>query len=277
MIAIAVIIIACPCALALATPVATLVGLSLGAKKKILFKEAAQLETMAKTDVLLLDKTGTITVGRPEVVNEKIFEEFDKNLLYSLVKSSNHPVACGIESYLKSKDETIKDIVFDEFTQIPASGIQAKYQNKKIFGGNLKLMIDNGIEISHSSDKTLFYFAIEKKVVAIYELSDQIKDTAKEHVENLTKKKIEVVMLIDEGSETGSRFITALKTILAQKPKAIYIAVPVLPRDVLEQLEPFVDDIFFLYDIDDFAETSLYYESLEKVEDTEIEKLLEEN
>jgi len=86
-----------------------------------------------------------------------------------------------------------------------------------------------------------------------------------------------VVMLIDEGSETGSRFITALKTILAQNPKAIYIAVPVLPRDVLEQLEPFVDDIFFLYDIDDFVETSLYYESLEKVEDTEIEKLLEEN
>ena len=86
-----------------------------------------------------------------------------------------------------------------------------------------------------------------------------------------------VVMLVDEGSETGSRFITALKTILAQNPKAIYIAVPVLPRDVLEQLEPFVDDIFFLYDIDDFVETSLYYESLEKVEDSKIEKLLEEN
>ena len=87
----------------------------------------------------------------------------------------------------------------------------------------------------------------------------------------------EVVMLVDEGSETGSRFITALKTILAQKPKAVYIAVPVLPSDVLEQLEPFVDDIFFLYDIDDFVETSLYYESLEKVEDARIEKLLEEN
>jgi len=86
-----------------------------------------------------------------------------------------------------------------------------------------------------------------------------------------------VVMLVDEGSETGSRFITALKTILVQKPKAIYIAVPVLPSDVLEQLETFVDDIYFLYDIDDFVETSLYYENLEKVEDTRIEKLLEEN
>ena len=85
-----------------------------------------------------------------------------------------------------------------------------------------------------------------------------------------------VVLLIDEGSETGSKFMTALKTILAQKPKAVYIAVAVLPTDVLEQLEPFVDDIFFLYDIDDFVETSLYYEEFEEIEDEMIEKLLEE-
>jgi len=85
-----------------------------------------------------------------------------------------------------------------------------------------------------------------------------------------------VVLLIDEGSETGSKFMTALKTILVQKPKAVYIAVAVLPTDVLELLEPFVDDIFFLYDIDDFVETSLYYEEFEDIEDETIEKLLEE-
>ena len=87
----------------------------------------------------------------------------------------------------------------------------------------------------------------------------------------------QVVLLIDEGSETGSKFMTALKTILAQKPKAVYIAVAVLPTDVLEQLEPFVDDIFFLYDIDDFVETSLYYEEFENIEEETIEKLLEES
>jgi len=87
----------------------------------------------------------------------------------------------------------------------------------------------------------------------------------------------EVVLLVDEGSETGSKFMTALKTVLAQGPKAVYIAVPVLPSDVLEQLEPFVDDIFFLCDINDYVETSLYYESLEKIDDEKIEKLLEEN
>ena len=87
----------------------------------------------------------------------------------------------------------------------------------------------------------------------------------------------EVVLLVDDGSETGSKFMTALKTVLSQKPKAVYIAVPVIPSDVLEQLEPFVDDIFFLYDIDDFVETELYYEELEKIDDEKIEKLLEEN
>ena len=87
----------------------------------------------------------------------------------------------------------------------------------------------------------------------------------------------EVVLLIDDGSETGSRFLTALKSILAQKPRAVYIAVPVLPTDVLELLEPFVDEIYFLYDIDDFVETELYYEELEKIDDEEMEKLLGEN
>ena len=86
----------------------------------------------------------------------------------------------------------------------------------------------------------------------------------------------EIVLLVDDGCETGSKFITALKTILNQKPKAVYIAVPVLPSDVLEQLEPFVDDIYFLHNIDDYVETSLYYEKLEKLDDEMIEKLLEE-
>jgi putative phosphoribosyl transferase len=86
----------------------------------------------------------------------------------------------------------------------------------------------------------------------------------------------EVVLLVDEGSETGSKFLTALKTILNMKPKAVYIAVAVLPTDVLELLESFVDDIYFLYDIDDYVETSLYYEEFEDIEDEKIEKLLEE-
>lgn len=87
--------------------------------------------------------------------------------------------------------------------------------------------------------------------------------------------KGEVVLLMDEGSETGSKLMTALKTVLAQKPKAVYIAVPVLPSDVLELLESFCDDVFCLYDIEDYVETSLYYEELETVDEDKLEYYLE--
>ena len=88
--------------------------------------------------------------------------------------------------------------------------------------------------------------------------------------------KDQVVLLIDEGSESGLKFMTALKAILAQKPKAVYIGVPVIPNDVLELLEPFCDDIFFIHDIEDYVETALYYEELPKVDEETIEKILGE-
>ena len=86
----------------------------------------------------------------------------------------------------------------------------------------------------------------------------------------------EIVLLVDEGSETGMKFMTALKTVLAQKPKAVYIAVPVIPSDVLELLEPFADEVFFLHNIDDYVETSLYYEDLATIDEEQIEKILGE-
>lgn len=88
--------------------------------------------------------------------------------------------------------------------------------------------------------------------------------------------KDDIVLLVDSGSESGLKFMTALKAVLAQKPKAVYIAVPVIPSDVLEHLEPFCDDIFFVYDIDDYVETSLYYEEIEHVSEEKIEEILGE-
>jgi len=201
MIGISVIVIACPCALALATPVATLVGLNLGAKRGILFKEAAQIETMAKVDTLVLDKTGTLTVGKPEVIKENILGEFDKELLYSLVKLSKHPVASGICRYLES--ETIKEVLFDEFSQTPAYGIKAEYKSKKILGGNLKLLEQHEINCDFASDNTLFYYAIDKKVVCIYELSDKIKDNAKELISEIQKRNINVIMLTGDNEKSA--------------------------------------------------------------------------
>jgi len=91
-----------------------------------------------------------------------------------------------------------------------------------------------------------------------------------------TSMKNEIVLLVDDGADTGMKLMLALKTILAQNPKAIYITVPLLPSDVLEMLEAYADEIFFLHELDDYVETSLYYEELEKVDDEMIEKLLEE-
>jgi Cu+-exporting ATPase len=199
MVGISVVIIACPCALALATPVATLVGLSLGAKKGILFKEAAQLETMAKVDTLVLDKTGTLTVGKPEVVKEHIYEEFDKKVLYSIVKNSNHPISKGVKEYLGS----INEIVFDSYTQVPASGIVAEYKNKKFLGGNKRLMQDHNIEVDFEGTNSSFYFAVDSKIVAIYELKDKVKDDAQSLVRDLEKKGIKSIMLTGDNQSTA--------------------------------------------------------------------------
>ncbi len=205
MIGVSVIIIACPCALALATPVATLVGLSLGATRGILFKEAAQLETMAKVDTLIVDKTGTITKGKPEVVKEHIYKEFNRQLLYSLVKSSNHPVAQGVMEYLKNEDENISEIIFDEYNQIAAQGIKAKYRDLNILGGNKKLLNDSNVEIEYTSDSTLFYVAIDSEIVAVYELDDIIKNGAKELIEELRDKGIDTVMLTGDNSKVAHK------------------------------------------------------------------------
>ena len=210
MVAISVIVIACPCALGLATPVATLVGLNLGAKKGILFKEAAQLETMAKVDTLLVDKTGTLTVGKPEVIKETIYKEFDVKLLYSLVKSSKHPISKGIFDYLNEKDENSQEIVFDEFTQISSRGIRAKYNERVIVGGNLKFMNENSIECAFTSDETLFYFAIDNKLVCVYELADKIKNDAVELVNNLKQKGIDTVMLTGDHDKSAQKIASQI-------------------------------------------------------------------
>jgi len=201
MVGISVIVIACPCALALATPVATLVGLSLGAKRGILFKEAAQLETMAKVDTLVLDKTGTLTEGKPEVVKEHIYKDFDKNLLYSFVSGSNHPISSGIKKYLDMDDSKVES--FDSYTQVVSAGIEAESDGVKILGGNEKLLQNNLINFKIESLNTLFYFVVDNEVIAVYELKDKVKENAKEILTNIKKKNIDVVMLTGDNKNTA--------------------------------------------------------------------------
>jgi len=229
MVGISVIVIACPCALALATPVASLVGLSLGAKRGILFKEAAQLETMAKVDTLVLDKTGTLTVGKPQVENEIHLSNFDKNILFSLTASSKHPVSQGVKEYINCDDEYKSVVAFDNFTQLQALGIQATLKEHEFLGGNARLMQENGIKVEYESDKTLFFFAIDKQIVAIYELSDMIKEDAKQLIQDLQKKKIDVIMLTGDNEKSAQKVagIIGIESVFSnQTPenKAVFIS-----------------------------------------------------
>ncbi len=234
MVGIAVIVIACPCALGLATPVATLVGLHLGAKKGILFKEAAQLETMAKADILLVDKTGTLTIGKPEVIYIKKYTEFDETLLYSLVKSSKHPISQGVTSYLKETVGINDEVIFDSFSQIQGAGIVATYKGQQFLGGNNKLLQKYGLSIDFESDRSLFYFAIDDKVVAVIELEDRVKDGAEELVQTATRYGIETIML------TGDQRSTAEK--IAKEIGILNVNAELTPEEKLTFVEKYQND-----------------------------------
>ncbi len=203
MVGISVIIIACPCALALATPVATLIGLSLGGKRGILFKEAAHLETMAKTDMLVLDKTGTITEGKPQVIFSKIFEEFDRALLLALCDSSLHPISQGVSAYLKKEDESLRPVELSSSKQLPSRGTAAAYKGQKVLGGNAQFMNDNGIQVDVMSDFSLFFFAIDERLIGYFELRDKPKEGITDLLSMCEKHKIEVVMLTGDHEESA--------------------------------------------------------------------------
>jgi Cu+-exporting ATPase len=226
MIAISVIVIACPCALALATPVATLVGLSIASKKGILFKEAAQLETMAHANVLALDKTGTITQGRPEVVHHEIYDNFDYSMLYSLVINSKHPVAKAVATYIYSEDLVCLEL--QSFSNIASQGMSAMYNGKMLAGGNAKLMKTIGIDVQSSSENSEFYFAYDGKLLAKFELFDMPREDAKEIIAKVKAMDIDVIMLTGDHKQSAQKVaslvgIDRFEAELTPEQKAEYI------------------------------------------------------
>jgi Cu+-exporting ATPase len=202
--AISVIVIACPCALGLATPMATLIGVSRAAKRGLLFKESRMLETMAKTTLLALDKTGTITEGKPSVIGLDTSSEFDPALLLSLVHSSNHPVSQGIEYYLQTHYSDLKQPPITHIKSIDAKGITAKSGEKTLAGGNSALMEYLGIQTDFESEHTLFLFAIDHQIVATITLQDQIKAGAKKTITQLKQQGLKIVMLTGDHQQSAA-------------------------------------------------------------------------
>lgn len=202
---ISVIVIACPCALSLATPMATLVGISMAAKRGILFKEATFLETMAKSNVLALDKTGTITQGKPSVVQADFFEDFNPSLLYALVNTSNHPVSKGIKTYLETKYKTLEALFLEDITSIEAKGVKATYKTKKLLGGNAELVQSSKVYVDTDSENTLFFFTVDNILVARFELTDTIREGAAQAIQNIKNLGIKVVMLTGDHQQSAQK------------------------------------------------------------------------
>jgi len=228
-IAISVIVIACPCALALATPIASLIGISWAAEKGLLFKEAKFIETFSKADTIVLDKTGTITEGKLSVkaLHGEISTE-QSSLLYALSDSSTHPVSLAIRNYLKKEFEGFEPIEFERVEQIQGQGIEAYYNNNKVLGGNSKLLKEADITINLESDYTLYHFAVDGELVCSFELDDELKEGAVELIDYLHSINVTTVMATGDHDKVASRVaksvgIIHFKSELSPLEKAAYI------------------------------------------------------
>ena len=229
--AISVVVIACPCALALATPMASSVGNSEVAKKSLLFKEAKFIETIANATTVVFDKTGTLTKGELEVSFVEFFNKDERsiNLLYSLLDSSNHPVSIAVKRYIKENFE-VSNVSLEDIKNIEAKGLSARYENIEILGGNEALLkeFDVKINIHLNSKFTQYLFCIDKKIVANFELKDELKDDAKELIEYLKEQNIESIMLTGDNNFVASSIakeleISNYKANLTPKDKADFI------------------------------------------------------
>ncbi len=229
-IGIAVLVISCPCALGLATPVAIMVGTGKGAEFGILIKSAESLEVLHSIDTVVLDKTGTITEGKIKVTD--IIAEDEQKLLKiaaSIEKKSEHLLAEAIVQ--KAEEENIELYEINEFKAVSGRGIEAKIDKDMYYGGNIKFMQEEGIDTSSIKDdekllkqgKTVLYFAKNQEIIGIIAVADVVKSDSKLAIEKLKKEKIEPIMLTGDNKLVAENIA---KTIGISK-----VVADVLPQD----------------------------------------------
>ena len=211
---ISVLVISCPCALGLATPVAIMVGNGVGAKHGILFKTAVSLEEAGKVDIVALDKTGTITNGQPKVTDilpvDGISEQELLETAFSLEKKSEHPLAKAIVEYGEEKNFTVS--VVDNFKAVPGNGLTGTLNEETLIGGNL-LFIEKSLSISkelkHSAEqlasagKIPLFFAKENRLLGMIAVADVIKEDSPQAINELKAMGIHVVMLTGDNERTA--------------------------------------------------------------------------
>ncbi|OXB07845.1 heavy metal translocating P-type ATPase [Flavobacterium pectinovorum] len=212
--AIAVLIIACPCALGLATPMSVMVGVGKGAQFGILIKNAEALENMNKIDVLITDKTGTITEGKPSV--EKIYSinNNENELLQSIAslnQNSEHPLAQAVVNFVKAKNLTLLEV--PDFETVAGKGVIGTVNNSKVALGNKKLMIqvnasiaediENRIIAEQNLGKTVSYISINKAVAGYVTITDAIKENSVKAIKDLIDQGVEVIMMTGDNNNTA--------------------------------------------------------------------------
>lgn len=190
-----VLVVACPCAMGLATPTALMVGIGKGAQNGILIMNAQSLENAGKITDLVLDKTGTITTGNPSVLKTQWIVEDKKEILVSLESNSTHPLATAICQYY-SENKLLKIVNFENF---PGKGISGFYDNDIYFAGNKQFVLEKGIDIKsdvfEESENSLVYFANEKQLQGILEIGDELKPDIQEHLKTIIDKNIRIHLL----------------------------------------------------------------------------------
>jgi len=213
---ITVLVIACPCALGLATPTAIMVGVGKGAENNILIKDAESLELAHKVNAIILDKTGTITEGKPMVTNlqwvegENVSANY-QDVMYSMETQSEHPLAQAVATHLKENNAA--SLSLSQFESITGRGVTARINDSVFFIGNRKLIEEKNISmpaaISSLADewqaeaKTVIYFGNSEKVLAIVAIADKIKATSKAAIEALQRKGLQVYLLTGDNQHTA--------------------------------------------------------------------------
>jgi Cu2+-exporting ATPase len=224
---VAVLVIACPCALGLATPTAIMVGMGKGAENQILIKDAESLELGHKVNAVILDKTGTITEGKPtvtgillagEVVSDSeqsqwtVDQRRNLSLLLAIESKSEHPLAEAVVKFLQK--ENVESTQLDNFESVTGRGVKAWKDSNLFLVGNEKFLIENQVNLdskltqkseSWSKEaKTVIFFADENKVLAILAISDRVKKSSQSAIEKLKSKGIEVYMLTGDNQQTAA-------------------------------------------------------------------------